>query len=334
MEVSAYYLPRARKTNDGKERRVGVEIEMSGIELLNIAKTVQAVFGGNIVERSKYELRIEQSELGSFSVEFDSDVVKRLGRELKKNQQSLGDFEQWASDAVALMVQNIVPCELSTPPIAMGQIQRLDRVVEALREAGAKGTRQTPWSAFGVHFNPELPSLDAKTIASYLKAFLCLNDWLIWHENVDLSRRIPPYINPFPTAYAEKVVDPDYWPDIAGLIDDYLQFNPTRNRVLDMLPLFHYLDSERVENTVSDELIKPRPTLHYRLPNSEIDLPGWSFHLAWNDWMQVERLVQDPQRLERWSYRYWIYLQQPMKWPFIVPWKEQVQSCLVDLSLG
>ena len=120
--------------------------------------------------------------------------------------------------------------------------------------------------------------------------------------------------------------------EVAALIDDYLEANPTRNRILDMLPLFHYLDSDRVEQQVDDILVKPRPTLHYRLPNSEIDDPEWSLHRPWNDWMQVEALANDASRLDRWCYRYWLYLQQPMKWPFIDAWQKQVQKCLVDLS--
>jgi hypothetical protein len=334
MTTGRYFLPADCRNNQGVERRVGIEIEMSGIDLKTIAKTVQAVFGGAITELTSYELRIENTSMGDFVVEFDSDAVKRLGRELEKNQQVLGELEQWASDAVALLAQNIVPCELSTSPIPFTRISELDSLVEALRQAGAKGTRHSPWSAFGVHFNPELPALDARTIAAYMKAYLCFNDWLIWHEQVSLTRRIPPYINVFPEQYVLKMVDPEYWPELPELIRDYLQINPTRNRILDMLPLFHYLDRHTVDEYVEDELIKARPTLHYRLPNSEIDRPEWSFHEAWNDWMQVELLAQDALRLERWCYRYWLYLQQPMRWPFIVPWKEQIQSCLVDLSLA
>ena len=117
-----------------------------------------------------------------------------------------------------------------------------------------------------------------------------------------------------------------------NLIDDYLKDNPTRNRVLDMLPLFMFLDKDRVEAAVEDSLVRPRPTLHYRLPNSEVDEPDWSLSLAWNDWMQVEALANDAARLDRWCYRYWLYLQQPMKWPFIEMWQKQVRACLIDLS--
>ena len=149
---------------------------------------------------------------------------------------------------------------------------------------------------------------------------------------LDLSRSIPPYINAFPSSYVQKVVNPQYWPDLATLIDDYLEENPTRNRVLDMLPIFRFLDEERVDAKITDALIGSRPTLHYRLPNSEINDPQWSLRLPWNDWMQVEALANNPERLDRWSYRYWLFLQQPLKWPFIHPRQKQVLACLIDLS--
>lgn len=283
-------------------------------------------------ERSAYELRIEHTEFGNFGIEIDSHVIKWLGRQMQKRDHPLVELEQLATDAMALLAMNVVPCELAAPPIPLGSLYRLDDVIRDLRECGARGTMSSPWYAFGVHFNTELPQLDAATIVNYMKAFLCLNDWLIWHEGVDIARRIPPFINLFPADYVEKVVNPDYAPELETLIDDYLEANPTRNRILDMLPLFHYLDSERVEQQVDDILVKPRPTLHYRLPNSEIDDPEWSLHRPWNDWMQVEALANDAGRLDRWCYRYWLYLQQPMKWPFIDAWQKQVQKCLVDLS--
>jgi hypothetical protein len=333
MRKPGFCLPERRTIEaTGVERRVGVEIELSGIALTAIAAAVQKNFGGQMIEHSPFELSIDDTQLGNFGIELDSQVIKWLGRQMHKRDHPLKDLEQRASDAMSMLAMNIVPCELVAPPVDVSALHKLDAVVADLRVAGGKGTRSSPWYAFGVHFNLELPQLDARTIAAYMKAYLCLNDWLVWHEGVDLSRRIPPFINPFPNDYAQLLVDPEYWPSLDTLIDDYLQYNPTRNRILDMLPLFQHLDAERVDTVVDDILVKPRPTLHYRLPNSEIDDADWTLRLPWNDFMQVEALANDTQRLERWCYRYWLYLQQPMKWPFVDAWYRQAQKCLIDLS--
>ncbi len=332
MVPRKFYMPEKMNTESGAERRVGVEIELSGLGLTNMAAVVQKSLGGQMITQSAFELDIKETEVGNFGIEMDSQMIKWLGRQIHKRDHPLKDLEQRATDAMSLLAMNVVPCELVAPPISFSNLPKLDVLVDELRQAGAKGTLSSPWYAFGVHFNPELPRLDAKTIAAYMKAFACLCDWLIWHEGVDLSRRIPPFIKLFPNEYLEKLVNPDYWPDLDTLIDDYLEFNPTRNRILDMLPMFQHLDAPRVDAVIEDILVKPRPTLHYRLPNCEIDDADWSLPMPWNDLMQVESLANDAERLERWSYRFWVYLQQPMKWPFIEPWYKQVQKCLVDLS--
>jgi hypothetical protein len=331
MSNGNYHLPTERLTDSGAERRVGVEIELSGIDLPTMIGALQLHFSGNIRRVSSYEMRLDDTEFGSFGVEIDSQMIKWMGREIVKRDHPLVGLQYRATDAMGLLMMNVVPGEVVTPPIPLSKLPDLDPAIESLREAGAKGTHASPWYAFGVHFNVELPHVDAATITAYMKAFVILSDWLIGHEAVDITRRIPPYINPYPPGYAQKLSNPDYWPDTSGLIDDYLKDNPTRNRVLDMLPFFHFLDAQRVVSKVDDPLVSGRPTLHYRLPNSEIDDPDWGLHQAWNDWMQVEALANDVERLERWSYRYWLYLQQPMKWPFIDPWLKQVQACLVDL---
>ena len=74
--------------------------------------------------------------------------------------------------------------------------------------------------------------------------------------------------------------------------------------VLAMLPLFAHVDDTRVRAAIDDPLIKARPTLHYRLPNCEIDREHWGIHLAWRDWLEVEKLAADRARLDRWCAHY------------------------------
>jgi len=88
------------------------------------------------------------------------------------------------------------------------------------------------------------------------------------------------------------------------IVDDYLQYNPTRNRGMDMLPLFKFIDKDRVLNGVKDERVNARPTFHYRLPNCEIEKPEWQLSRSWNIWCVVEHLAADSagltQMIEQW----------------------------------
>ncbi len=108
-----------------------------------------------------------------------------------------------------------------------------------------------------------------------------------------MVRKITPYIDHFGKEYILKVVDADYSPDLDEFITDYLEFNPTRNRSLDLLPLFAHIDKKWVDDLKDKALIKPRPTFHYRLPNCDIDNPKWNLDTPWALWLKVEALAND-----------------------------------------
>lgn len=94
------------------------------------------------------------------------------------------------------------------------------------------------------------------------------------------------------------VLAPDYAPNRDRFVADYLRFNADRNRALDLLPLLSFLDSRRVRASIDDPRITARPTFHYRLPNCDVDVEGWGVSKPWRNWLQVESLAEDPDRLD------------------------------------
>jgi hypothetical protein len=138
-----------------------------------------------------------------------------------------------------------------------------------------------------------------------LRAFLLLFDWIFESARIPLARQLSPYIHEFPAAYAKMVIDPDYRPTLTDFITGYLDHNPTRNRPLDLLPLLAHIDHARVfAYPIERDLVKPRPTFHYRLPNSEVDDPAWTIARDWNTWVEVERLAGDPERARKMADEY------------------------------
>lgn len=313
MSGHSLALPVIAHKADGQVRRLGVEIEFGGLPLERTAAILNAEIGGEIRRRGRYELEIVGDPMGPWGVELDASILKEWGRR-QRDESSLADhLEQLAEDAFRAAAEQVVPVEVVGPPIPMDRLEVVNRVIARLREAGARGTGERPTDAFGMQLNPELPNMDVATIRRYLQAFLCLEDWLRARTEVDLTRRITLFADPFPNAYVRQVVEPDYMPSQDGLIEDYLEASPTRNRSLDLLPLFVHLDEPRVRAVVEDELIKPRPTLHYRLPNSHIDRPGWDLHEPWTDWLVVERLAADSPRLAELCGIYRGFLERPFK---------------------
>lgn len=296
----------------GRPRRVGVELEMNGLELDTCAQLLARHLGLPLSRPGRYERRLHGEPHGDWIVELDFQWLKKMGRTAHDTDTLTGVLEATAEEAVARLATNLVPLEVISPPLPISDLALLNQLVASLREAGAKGTSDSVVNAFGLQFNPEVPATDAATLTRCLQAFLCLYDWLAPRASTDLLRRVTPYIDPFPRTYILKVLAPGYAPDLTTLIADYLQDNPTRNRALDMLPLFKYLAAAQVEATVSDSRVKARPAFHYRLPDCNIHFAGWGIHAAWNDWVEVERLAADEARLQACCTAYLATLQHPL----------------------
>ena len=316
--------------SDGETRRIGVELEYSGLDIETSAKLVQKEFGGQVERISPYESKIRDTEFGDFQVELDFSLLKQIGRH---SAEKAGDkpSDQIPERLLATVAEQLVPFEIVTPPLPMDRLHELEPLIDRLREMGALGTRHSAIYAFGLHLNPEIPDLKAEAVLAYLQAFACLYPWLVRVGEIDWSRRFTVYIQPFPAEYVRLIIDRDYAPGIDNLIDDYLQANPARNRALDMLPLFAHIDEKRVRAAVDDDRIKPRPALHYRLPNCEIDVRGWSLDKPWKHWLQVEHLAHDSKRLKKMCRGYGLYLDNPVR-TMLKDWSKRCERWLIDLD--
>jgi hypothetical protein len=323
------------RNRDGQVRKAGFELEYAGLRIEPSAKLVQQVFGGEIDGVSTFVHQVHTS-VGRFSVEIDATLLKDKAYE--KPLRALGfDPEQrdmqWLETKLLDAASLMVPIEIAAPPIAIDQLEPLDELRRRLMEAGAQGTRRSVLYAFGMHINPEVPDPhDAATLRDTLRAFLLLYPWLKEQVSVNISRRIAPYINPFPTDYARLILAHDYPADSNRLIDDYLQHNATRNRPLDMLPALACLDADCVNRTVEDpHLVKPRPAFHYRLPNCLIDEPDWTLAGEWNTWVTVERLANDKAKLARMSHEYLRAEHNALR-PIIDEWPNALQKYVKELQ--
>lgn len=291
--MNPYYLqPPIRHTANGELRRVGFELEFAGLTLVQVADIVHKHLGGELEKRSEADYLVHTDEFGDFRIELDWSFAKNTAQERVESEAVEGvndPLMAWVTEVAG----QLVPAEIVGPPITLEQLDCLDPVITALRDAGARGTGDAPIYAFGVHINPELSDLKPATIVAYLQSFVLAQDWLFLRHEVDLARRVTPYIDRFSSAYALLVLEYSGEESVAQLIDDYLRHNATRNRGLDMLPLFNYIDEERIGRVMDDPRINARPTLHYRLPNCEIEQLDWSLNQSWNVWCLVESLADD-----------------------------------------
>ncbi|TVP48917.1 MAG: amidoligase enzyme [Halomonas sp.] len=315
--------PPNRLNSHGNPRRVGVEIEFAGLPPHDTALIVRDLFGGELNVVSPHRLLVENTRWGVFGIELDTQYAhpdKSLLEEpqtqdsewSRHQHQRRIEFHQKTRELIGDMVTGLVPTEIVCPPIPWDELEDLDALFETLREHGAKGTDASLLYGFGLHLNPEVERFDVDYLLAMLRAYLLLAGWLRDEIKVDFTREMLPHANPFNKAYTLKVLDKRYSPDLSTLIDDYLHHNPSRNRELDMLPLFAYLCPDHPHALLHAMLTKPRPTFHYRLPNAQLSQPGWGSVVEWNRWVEVEKLASNPEVLLARCAEYTDYHNRPL----------------------
>ena len=296
-----YLLPPVLTDSSGQPRRAGFEFEFGNLPIVRTARALQQSLGGELDIKTPFEAVLHGSLLGKLKIERDANILKSV--RYRSWLESLGiEFSPGSlANDIETNIDNasrgLIPCEVVTEPIPFEQLDKLDTLTETLNGLGAEGTQDSLVYAFGLHINPSIPDSSSETLKRYLQSFLLLYTWIIDSSEIDLTRRFfTKYIDPFPPDYMELVLDNSYSPDDNKLISDYLDYNPTRNRALDLLPIMVERNRELVLARINHDerkLVRGRPAFHYRLPDCKINEAGWSAAGAWNRWVYVESLAAD-----------------------------------------
>ena len=288
--------PPHQVTTEDRLRRVGVELEFIGLSAATAAELVANVLGGKVETKSKHRCVVNTPKYGEFVIELDTIYAHQNNMAYNELAKKL-DIAEDLAELVGDMSREFVPMEIVGPPIDWPDLTCYDAIVTALREQGAKGTNAAPYYAFGCQLNPEVTAPTVEAILPTFQAFIVMEPWLRKKSNHDLTRKLTSFADPFPKRYQAKVLSADYAPTMEEFIDDYLKANPTRNRAVDMLPLFKHIMPEKIQD-LGDERIKARPTFHYRLPDCPLGDTTWRVADEWNRWVQVEELANNPEELK------------------------------------
>lgn len=268
-------------TAEGRPRRTGVEIELGGLHEERVAAILAAELGGKAAPDDGQDWRVTGSRLGDLQIYLDTA--------LRKGRQSA------LRDAGLELGREVIPLEIVTEPLDRDGLRALDRMRDILRREGATGSRAGLLLGFGVHLNVETPA--TRHIVPTLLAYALVEDWLRIGVEIDESRRVLPFTDPYPHSFTRELIDLGTEAELAQVAALYAERTPTRNRGLDMLPVFKALVPEVLPQALA-EGIKGRPAYHFRLPDCRIDEPGWSLDHEWRRWLAVERVAADPEALE------------------------------------
>lgn len=308
MEKDNFTTPPSVTNHTGDERHVGYEFEFTGISMDVAANLIQNLYGGEVTQVSAYEYSVTGGVHGTFQLELDAQLLrdKKYEEMLYKMGIDLSNFEKKKTleDSLMEVASSVIPFEIITPPIPLSQMPVLNKLVDGLRKHRAKGTGSSIVYAFGLHLNPEIPDKRVDSLLNHLRAYLLLDAWIRKDSKINISRRLTPYIKVYEEDYAQLILNPGYKPTLEQFIKDYFQYGNSRNRPLDMLPLFMYLNEPLTSGLIKDTLTSSRPTFHYRLPNCSIEDSSWTLAREWNRWVLVEKLAADPQTLNQYSRAY------------------------------
>jgi hypothetical protein len=296
-----FWKPVKLKNSAGENRKVGFEFEFGNLTVRETAEALQNRLGGDIQEKNPFYFKVINSPIGDLKIERDADLLKSV-----KHRETLSkinvDFDpdtliQEIEQGIDSLSSFLIPCEIVTKPLSFKEFPKLHEIVKILNSLRAKGTQDSIFYAFGLHMNSSVPDLDIKTLVTFMQSFLLLIDWIIDDSKIDFSRRFfTSFIDPFPDSYVEKILDPEYDSTVETFINDYLEFNPSRNRALDLLPVLYEIDKDRVLAGVIPEersLVNGRPAFHYRLPDCRLGDMEWSVADEWNRWWYVETIASD-----------------------------------------
>lgn len=335
MNQNLYREPPKRTTPAGEERRVGYEFEFTGVEIAVAADMVKELYGGYIKKISTYEFKVGDTNLGTFKLEVDAQLLreKKYEKTLKSFGIDLSTFKNIESieDRLKSMASSVVPFEIITPPVPLSNMQRLQKLVDELRRWKAKGTGSSVLYAFGLHLNPEIPDESAASLLDHLRAYVMLDPWIRQDAKINISRRLTPYINEYKEEYLQLILSKAYKPTLEELIHDYFRYDNSRNRPLDMLPVFMHLAPETTQSLLKDTLTSARPTYHYRLPNCSIEDPEWSLADEWNRWVLVEQLAANSKTLHQYS-RIYLRLKKETLVGFETKWIELMNRWVNNVS--
>ncbi|SMC10122.1 amidoligase family protein [Nitratiruptor tergarcus] len=315
-----FKLPPLIKNANGQTRKAGFEIEYAGLKPLQCAHIVQSLFGGQVEVVDEYETIIKQTEFGDFSIYLDSVYLRKTSE-----HYLFKDFDLF-KELIYSLSELVIPYEIVTPPIPFNKLQSIEQLKENLRKNGALGTGASTLYAFGMHINIEAPSFEAEILLNILRSFVLLQDYISEKIDVDLTRKLTWFIEPFEQEYIDLILDFSYTPDFEHFANDYIFYNPTRNRALDLLPLLIFIEPSLKEK-LPEQKLNPRPAFHYRLPNSKIDDPTWSIAFEFNQWSLVEKVAFDKQKLYDLMHEYQEFQHTPL-WFIKDLWIDKVYKWL------
>ncbi|MDZ7734735.1 MAG: amidoligase family protein [Gammaproteobacteria bacterium] len=128
--MSEFMQPPVTTNADGRERRVGYEIEYAGVDLDTSAAIVKDIAGGRLERTNPFHYDLRDTEYGDFSIEVDASILHEQAYEKYLSQVGIDidtlDLRAPLEKLLRSVATVVVPHEMSNATVA-AQSHAVDR---------------------------------------------------------------------------------------------------------------------------------------------------------------------------------------------------------------
>ena len=157
--MSNFIKPSIEKNYDDEIRKVGFELEFSNIDMHKILDILVNVENFKVKKINNFFYELESVD-GTYILELDFELLtkQKLKKEAKKlfektniqiDEQNIENIQNF----IGSISKDIVPYEISTPPLPLDKLYRSEELVNSLSENNAYGTKDKIYYAIGLHIN-------------------------------------------------------------------------------------------------------------------------------------------------------------------------------------
>jgi hypothetical protein len=209
---------------EADEPRTGIEIEFSGITLENTIKIVHRGAGG-FVQKEVKTIKTTLSHVGPNGMVFNELQIS----EWVINSPSIGKIiikvDTNQVDDVSVLNAEDQVIEIVTSPIKGEQVAQFQKLVDHLKEAGARGTADG--FPVSIQYNTEMNHGDVATFNwKYLINLLRVYLSPAHHKQRQLVLRVPefrlPYVSDYSPGFLKRLENESYDPSPREFYDDFV----------------------------------------------------------------------------------------------------------------
>lgn len=199
--------------DEARFKRVGLEVEFSGLEMDEVLEILQEELGGKlerVEEQDTFYYKLKKSRLTR------TEEAEKVWIHFEGNETN--------PDEKIKDVSKIKTIEVTTSPIHWEGVKIFDSAISRLKKAGAIGTTED--NAVSIQVNIEVatkdkPQFSVETLLSLLRNYYSEENFAMIEKEIPLPQVRKPYVGAYSEEMMKRILDPDYRPSLREFYNDF-----------------------------------------------------------------------------------------------------------------